>query len=125
MGSIDSRKVRRDGWTVERQLAFLDMLARTGSVTTAADVVGMSRESAYRLRKRASAALFAAQWDRALAARQPLAAGRRPAPRGDRKGHGGSPAERRFAALLAALKARESAEGHERVERDDPPIAAV
>jgi hypothetical protein len=57
------------GWTIRRQLAFLDSLARTRSVTRAARTAGMSRESAYRLRRRPSAALFAAAWDRALEGR--------------------------------------------------------
>jgi molybdenum-dependent DNA-binding transcriptional regulator ModE len=57
---------RRDGWTPVRQLRFLEILARTGSVTRAAAAAGMSRESAYRLRRRSSSALFAAAWDRAL-----------------------------------------------------------
>jgi hypothetical protein len=61
--------LRRDGWTIRRQLAFLDALARTRSVTKAARAAGMSRESAYRLRRRPSAALFAAAWDRALQGR--------------------------------------------------------
>jgi hypothetical protein len=66
--SIDRRpKVRRDGWTAERQLRFLDALGRTRSVTKAARAAGMSRESAYRLRARPEAALFAAAWNRALA----------------------------------------------------------
>lgn len=60
--------VRHDGWTIDRQLDFLAALARTGSVTSAAASVGMSRESAYRLRRRPSAALFAAQRDCALGA---------------------------------------------------------
>jgi hypothetical protein len=59
-------KIRRDGWTAERQLAFLEALAHTRSVSKAAASVGMSRESAYRLRERAEGALFAASWDRAL-----------------------------------------------------------
>lgn len=58
-------RTRRHGWTVERQLAFLAALVPTRSVTLAARAVGMSRESAYRLRHRAG--LFAALWDRALA----------------------------------------------------------
>ena len=57
---------RRDGWTAERQLDFLGELARTRSVTRAARAVGMSRESAYRLRSRGKSALFAAAWDRAM-----------------------------------------------------------
>jgi hypothetical protein len=66
-------KTRRDGWTAERQLGFLAALARTRSVTRAARAVGMSRESAYRLRGRPDAALFALLWDRAV---RPDAAGR-------------------------------------------------
>ncbi len=68
MGQSESRserQTRRDGWTVERQLAFLAALTRTRCVTEATRVAGMSRESAYRLRHRAE--LFAALWDRALA----------------------------------------------------------
>src|SRR5438552_14569007 len=59
----------RDGWTAERQLRFLDTLARTRSVIKSAAAAGMSRESAYRLRERREGALFAALWDEALAFR--------------------------------------------------------
>jgi hypothetical protein len=59
---------RRDGWTADRQLGFLENLARTRSVSAAAAAVGMSRESAYRLRRRDPAGLFAAAWDRAMGA---------------------------------------------------------
>jgi len=59
-------RIRRDGWTAERQLRFLDALARTHSVSEAAELAGMSRESAYRLRERREGALFAALWDRIL-----------------------------------------------------------
>src|SRR5437763_13121820 len=64
---------RRDGWTPERQLRFLDALARTRSVVSAAASAGMSRESAYRLRERKDGALFAVLWDRAIAFQQPRA----------------------------------------------------
>jgi len=64
---------RRDGWTPARQLRFLDAFGSTRSVTRAAAAAGMSRESAYRLRKRASAGLFAAAWDRLLASPAPRA----------------------------------------------------
>lgn len=57
---------RRDGWTAERQLRFLDALAATRSVTRAARAAGMSRESAHRLRARDEGGLFALLWDRAL-----------------------------------------------------------
>lgn len=73
---------RRDGWTAERQLRFLDSLARTGSITIAAKAAGMSRETAYRLRKRRDGALFAAAWDRALEGHASIAlAARQPRPR--------------------------------------------
>ena len=61
-----SPRIRRDGWTAERQLRFLAALAETASVSAAAAAAGMSRESAYRLRTRKQGALFAAAWDRAL-----------------------------------------------------------
>lgn len=61
-------KPRFDGWTPRRQLAFLDTLARTRNVSAAAKSVGMSREGAYRLRRREGAGLFAAAWDRAMGA---------------------------------------------------------
>jgi hypothetical protein len=62
--SSPSAAPRRDRWTPQRQLRFLDVLARTRSVTRAAKAAGMSRESAYRLCRRPSGALFAAAWDR-------------------------------------------------------------
>jgi hypothetical protein len=53
-------------WTGERQLIFLDTLAQARSITRAAASAGMSRESAYRLRRRPAGALFAAAWDRVM-----------------------------------------------------------
>lgn len=62
-------RARRDGWTTERQGVFIAALARTGCVGRAALAAGMSRESAYRLRRREGAESFAAAWDSILAAR--------------------------------------------------------
>ncbi len=59
-------RVRRDGWTAERQLRFLDALARSRSVTKAARAAGMSREGAHRFLARNPESLFAALWDRIL-----------------------------------------------------------
>ncbi|MEW4449236.1 hypothetical protein [Qipengyuania sp. JC766] len=59
-------KARADGWTHQRQAAFIGYLAQTGCVATAARLVCMGRESAYRLRRRPGAAGFAAAWDAAL-----------------------------------------------------------
>lgn len=53
---------RHDGWSGEKRLAFIVTLRRTRNVTRAAAAAGMSRESAYRLRARPSAAEFAAAW---------------------------------------------------------------
>jgi hypothetical protein len=61
-------RTRRDGWTVQRQVDFLGMLAETGSVLGACEAVGMSRKSAYALRARPGAESFAAAWDAALGA---------------------------------------------------------
>ncbi|MEM7703027.1 MAG: hypothetical protein AAF251_13895 [Pseudomonadota bacterium] len=60
--SVPSRANRSDGWTVERQTAFLQMLAATQSVSVAAKAVGMSRQSAYKLRARLDDAPFGAAW---------------------------------------------------------------
>lgn len=57
---------RRDGWTVERQRAFIATLSETGNVYAAANGVGMSERSAYRLRVRPDAEAFAEAWDAAL-----------------------------------------------------------
>ena len=57
-------RTRADGWTPERQAAFLGALAETGSVVAAARRVGMARETAYRLRRKPDAGSFAAAWDR-------------------------------------------------------------
>lgn len=57
---------RQDGWTPARQRAFLEMLADTGSIEAAAQSVGMTRQSAWRLRRRADARAFDAAWEAAL-----------------------------------------------------------
>lgn len=57
---------RHDGWTHARQADFIGMLAETRCVLEAARFVSMSRESAYRLRRRAGAAGFGAAWDAAM-----------------------------------------------------------
>lgn len=59
------RRPRRDGWTEEKQRRFIETLADTGVVGLAAKEVGMTRESAYKLRRSAHAAAFARAWDAA------------------------------------------------------------
>lgn len=53
-------------WTRAKAVAFLRRLSATGSVAEAARAVGMSRQSAYRLRARLGPG-FAAVWDEGLA----------------------------------------------------------
>ncbi|MGD9812399.1 MAG: hypothetical protein AB7U35_13885 [Sphingobium sp.] len=57
---------RHDGWTADRQIAFIDALAASGCVTDAARTVGMSLRSAYRLRAHPGAGGFRLAWDNAL-----------------------------------------------------------
>ena len=64
--NLPARRPRHDGWTVERQWAFLKALAACGCVTHACRAVGMSRESAYELYNRESAFAFRRGWDAAL-----------------------------------------------------------
>ena len=59
-------KRRADGWTPLRQCEFIGVLAETGSVAAAATFVGMTRETAYRLRRKRGAEEFARAWDTAL-----------------------------------------------------------
>ena len=53
-------------WTDVAQAHFLGRLAETGSVSAACARVGISRNSAYKLRIRPGAESFAAAWDAAL-----------------------------------------------------------
>ncbi len=59
------RVARRDGWTEEKQRRFIEVLADTGQVGLAVKEVGLSRESAYRLRRQPHATAFARAWDAA------------------------------------------------------------
>jgi len=61
------RKPRIDGWTEEKQRRFIETLADTGLVNMAAKGVGMSRASAYQLRRSEHGAAFARAWDMARA----------------------------------------------------------
>jgi hypothetical protein len=57
---------RHDGWTPERQTAFLEALAATACVREAAAAVGLSARGAYALRARPEAQAFRLAWDAAL-----------------------------------------------------------
>jgi hypothetical protein len=60
------RKARYDGWTPERQRAFIAALAETGSVKAACRRINMSQEGAYYLRRQNGADSFRAAWAAAL-----------------------------------------------------------
>ena len=55
-----------NGWTIQRQRAFLEMLAQCGYVDRAAGLVGMTRQSAYYFRQSAAGRAFDLAWDAAL-----------------------------------------------------------
>jgi len=57
---------RDDGWTAERQIAFIEALAETACVEHACRIVGMSDSSAYKLRRSARGEMFRHAWDSAL-----------------------------------------------------------
>ena len=63
---VPRQRRRRNGWTEERQRAFIAALAECGSVSRAARSVGMSPRSAYRLMDADGADSFAAAWDQAI-----------------------------------------------------------
>jgi hypothetical protein len=57
---------RSDGWTPDRQRAFIEELADCGIVSDAAARVGMTERSANRLRRRTDARSFSLAWDAAV-----------------------------------------------------------
>ena len=59
-------RARHDGWTAERQVAFVEKLADCGSITAACKHVGMSRESVRQLRRRYDGRAFRDACDAAL-----------------------------------------------------------
>lgn len=60
------RRPRADGWTHARQRLFIEVLADSASPKQAAQAVGMSLSSAYKLRRSPGAESFAAAWDAAI-----------------------------------------------------------
>lgn len=59
-------RARKDGWTPVRQAEFIGWLAETRNVAEAARRVGMTRETAYRLRSRPWSGSFCMAWDSAV-----------------------------------------------------------
>ena len=64
---VDTRNCYQ-GWSADKQRMFLRQLAATGSVTRAAEAVGMTARAAYYLRNRPAARAFREGWDFALRA---------------------------------------------------------
>ena len=60
------RRYRHDGWTPERQKAFIEALAVTGCVDRAAEMVNIAQTNCYELRKAPGAEEFRRAWDAAL-----------------------------------------------------------
>jgi hypothetical protein len=60
------RRCRHDGWTPERQVAFLEALAACGVVMDACKQAGLSAQSAYAFRNRRSGRAFGTAWDAVL-----------------------------------------------------------
>jgi hypothetical protein len=63
---VPRQKVRHDGWTPERQKAFIEALADTGSVSRAAGMVNMAQANCYTLRRAPGAESFRRAWEAAL-----------------------------------------------------------
>jgi hypothetical protein len=59
-------RYQHNGWTKARQQRFLEHLALHGNVSAAARAAGMTKQSAYWLRRQPHSADFAAAWDAAL-----------------------------------------------------------
>jgi len=59
-------RARSDGWTPEKQIAFIEALAECGIVDEACRRVGMSDTSVYELRRRPCGAPFREAWDAAI-----------------------------------------------------------
>lgn len=95
-----------------RQFLFLQALAGTRRVAAAAAAASMSRESAYRLRRRPEGALFALLWDRTLA--QPTPQARLTASAQSHIEDGALLRHLSRALRRGALQGHENAEGHAR-----------
>jgi AraC-like DNA-binding protein len=64
---VPARRAPRARWTPTKQRLFLAALLEYGSVHRAAQVAGMSRSSAHRLRARLSGSAFDRSWANAMA----------------------------------------------------------
>ncbi|MGB7408345.1 MAG: hypothetical protein WA908_07550 [Pontixanthobacter sp.] len=67
--ALPDHDLHHNGWTPAKQAAFLRELSASHNVTAAARAVGMSRQSAYKLRMRLRGEPFDAAWKAAFATR--------------------------------------------------------
>lgn len=81
-------RARRDGWTVKKQQFFILGLARGFTIGKAAAILGMSRKTAYELRRMPGADGFSAAWDAALARARARKQAARPPSLSERALHG-------------------------------------
>lgn len=63
---VPRKRMRRGGWSPERQRAFIEALAETGSVRSACRALGVGEHHIYKLRRHPEAASFRAAWEAAL-----------------------------------------------------------
>ena len=99
------RRARIDGWTAERQRAFILALAQTGSPRRAAHSIDMAQFGAEQLRKADDSESFNLAWERALAWAEELRADRLAKGIADAAGHRRDRRRRVPAALLPAAAA--------------------
>ena len=62
---------RHDGWSAERQIGFVQAIAEGATIDSAARRVGMTRDSAYKLRRRPCGMSFRNGWDAAIDCNMP------------------------------------------------------
>jgi len=63
---VPRQRMRRGGWSAERQREFIDLLAETGSVRSACRRLGVSEHHIYKLRRHPEAESFRKAWEAAL-----------------------------------------------------------
>ncbi len=63
---VPRQRMRRGGWSAERQRQFIALLAETGSVRAACRRLGVGEHHIYKLRNHPEAAGFRAAWEAAL-----------------------------------------------------------
>ena len=63
---VPRQRMRRGGWSAERQRQFIELLAETGSVRAACRRMGVGEHHIYKLRNHPEAASFRKAWEAAL-----------------------------------------------------------